>query len=249
MSVEKISFKGTEVAPKVSSPQKQVSVQNSTQAPDKEKSKAAKYMLGATILAGTIALGIIGHKNNWWRNVSEVADDLSTGGKNALESVENKASEVIDIDFSDFTKIQGEFYELGGTKYINKFNEDGKLIRCFSSKNGKTLYSISDYDPLTGKEIKYTSFKEDGKTLDFVVDYDPSTGKEIKQTSFKEDGKTLDFVVDYDPSTGKEIKWTSFQKDGKTLDFVVDYDPSTGKELKTTYYNHDGTVNRVKVAL
>lgn len=33
---------------------------------DKSLSQSAKYMIGATALAGVVALGIIGHRNNWW---------------------------------------------------------------------------------------------------------------------------------------------------------------------------------------
>lgn len=36
---------------------------------DERKSNAAKYMIGATTLAATIAIGIIGHKNNWWKGL------------------------------------------------------------------------------------------------------------------------------------------------------------------------------------
>lgn len=39
---------------------------------DKEKSDAAKYMIGATALAATIAIGIVGHKNNWWKGVKNL---------------------------------------------------------------------------------------------------------------------------------------------------------------------------------
>lgn len=51
---------------------------------DEEKSNATKYMLGATIVAGVIALGIIGHKNNWWRKGADVIEDSSKKGSDAL---------------------------------------------------------------------------------------------------------------------------------------------------------------------
>lgn len=59
---------------------------------DNEKSNAAKYMLGLTALAGIIAVGIIGHKNNWWGKAEEAAKDLSKKGSEALETAKNKNS-------------------------------------------------------------------------------------------------------------------------------------------------------------
>lgn len=46
---------------------------------DKTMSQSAKYMLGASALAGVIALGIIGHKNNWWKNAQKIVEK---GAKN-----------------------------------------------------------------------------------------------------------------------------------------------------------------------
>ncbi len=51
---------------------------------DEEKSNATKYMLGATIAAGVIALGVIGHKNNWWRKCTDVIDNSSKKDSTAL---------------------------------------------------------------------------------------------------------------------------------------------------------------------
>ncbi len=291
MSVGKITFKGPDSISNKAEVKKEEPKTSVLAEENKEKSNAAKYMIGATALAATIAVGIIGHKNNWWRKAADAADDLSKKGSETLDNAKNKVSienkvnkdaltepnitsEVTDVDFSDFTKIQGKSYELGCMKYIDIFNEDGKLIRSFSSKNGKTLYSIKDYNPSTGKRTKETYFQEDGKTLKSIDDCDPSTGKRTKITYFQEDGKNLELIKDYDPSTrhfiketcfqpggktlkyvadykpttGKQIKMTYFQKDGKTPDFVIDYDPSTDKKLKTTYYKPDGTIDRVENA-
>ena len=45
---------------------------------DEEKSNAAKYMIGATALAATIAIGVIGHKNNWWKNAAKLGEKNSS---------------------------------------------------------------------------------------------------------------------------------------------------------------------------
>lgn len=246
---------------------------------DEKKSNTAKYMIGATSLAAAIAIGIIGHKNNWWRKASDLAADLSKKGAESADNVDKNAQKIIstnpkpiqDIDYLDFSKIEGESYENQGLFFKDLKNEEGKLVRTFGSLDGKTLSlikdydpatgnllkktfyreygetlgSIMDYDPKTGNRLKRTCFKEDGKTLDFIMDYNPSTGKFLKKTSFKRDGKTLDCITDYDPVTGKLFKKTFYQEDGETLRLVVDYDPATGKFLKKTFYNSDGTIDRI----
>ena len=50
---------------------------------DKSLSQSAKYMIGATALAGVVALGIIGHRNNWWTNAKKVVQQESV--KNSAE--------------------------------------------------------------------------------------------------------------------------------------------------------------------
>ena len=51
---------------------------------DKSLSQSAKYMIGATALAGVVALGIIGHRNNWWTNAKKVVQQESV--KNSAEA-------------------------------------------------------------------------------------------------------------------------------------------------------------------
>lgn len=59
---------------------------------DEEKSNATKYMLGATLAAGVIALGIIGHKNNWWRKGADVIENSSKKGSDALSEGTSSSS-------------------------------------------------------------------------------------------------------------------------------------------------------------
>ena len=42
---------------------------------DKKMSNSAKYMIGATALAATIAICVVGHKNNWWKNVQKAVSN------------------------------------------------------------------------------------------------------------------------------------------------------------------------------
>ena len=152
-----------------------------------------------------------------------------------------------EIDGSDFSKLEGELNEYG--KKVIK-DADGNVVRQFCSNiGGKTLGDIIDYDPKTGKMIKYTSFREDGKTLGYINDYDPKTGKHIKQTRFREDGKTLDCISDYYQDTGNPIKQTCFREDGKKVRCVIEFDPQiTYKEIQTIYYKEDGTVDKIVTA-
>ena len=176
----------------------------------KEKSDAAKYMIGAAALAGVIAVGIIGHKNNWFSKVKDIGGDLL-----------------------DFSKIKGEKLtkNVEGKKVyvIQQKGNDGKLVQELISKDNKRLNRIN-------------KFQADGKTIDSVADYSPETGKMLKETKFQIDGKTPYLVTDYSPETGKMLKETVFLRDGKTLDYVTDYSPETGEFLKTTVFFKDGGV-------
>ncbi len=58
---------------------------------DKKLSDSAKYMIGATALAGVIAVGIIGHRNNWWRHVDKAVKNVDDA---KIHPNRNSASEV-----------------------------------------------------------------------------------------------------------------------------------------------------------
>ena len=188
----------------------------------KEKSDAAKYMIGAAALAGVIAVGIIGHKNNWFSKVKD-----------------------IDEDFLDFSKIKGEkltkSVDVNEVFYvIQQKDKNGKLILEYISQDDKTLDAIIDYSPETGKMFKITRFQPDGKTLHSVMDFSPETGTMLKDTTFQPDGKRLYWVREYSPVTGRRLKDTKFREDGMTPDTVIDYLPETGKMFKITRFQPDG---------
>lgn len=58
--------------------QKQPEQQKTVEEVDKGLSDSAKFMIGATALAATIAVGIIGHKNNWWRKAVKEGENLAS---------------------------------------------------------------------------------------------------------------------------------------------------------------------------
>ena len=92
MAIEKISFSGVEQT-QTKSEIKKEDIQKETPVEDTEKSKAAKYMIGAAALAGVIAVGIIGHKNNWWRKAQEVGEDIAKKGSDAVQGGERKTAQ------------------------------------------------------------------------------------------------------------------------------------------------------------
>ena len=75
MPIEKINAASTQTTAnkQLISPQKEE--KDAIVKDDKEISTKAKYMIGATAVAGIIALGIIGHKNNWWRKAEQLVQN------------------------------------------------------------------------------------------------------------------------------------------------------------------------------
>ena len=96
MSIDKIAFQSLEQSQQLP-PAKKEEVKNvpdnELSAEDKEKANASKYMIGAAALAGVIALGIIGHKNNWWRRAQDIGEDMAKKGSDALQGGERKAAQ------------------------------------------------------------------------------------------------------------------------------------------------------------
>lgn len=96
MSIDKIAFQSLEQSQQLP-PAKKEEVKNvpdnELSAEDKEKANASKYMIGAAALAGVIALGIIGHKNNWWRRAQDIGEDIAKKGSDAVQGGERKAAQ------------------------------------------------------------------------------------------------------------------------------------------------------------
>lgn len=283
MQVSKILFSG--VDSKVPNNEIKTDVKNNSNSHiDEKKSNTAKYMIGATALAAAIAVGIIGHKNNWWRKAADAAEDLSKKGAETLENAEkntpnvssasSKATDLVnDIDYSDFSKIESEIYEIQGFKYKDLKNAEGKKIKTFVSDDGNRVVSTLEFDPETEKPIKMTAYQEnknigivqeydlqtgivtkeysyldDGIGLDFIIEHDKSTGNMIKQTFFQDDGKTLEKVLEYDPLNETLIKQTTYADDGKTIKLVSNYDKSTGNAVNSFIYGEDGKTVRCELS-
>ena len=161
-------------------------------------------MIGAAALAGVVALGIIGHKNNWWRKASQAAEDLKPKIPNESPEIPHTPNtpRKVDtpVDYSDISTIKGERSVLEDRSVaITQKDESGTVVREFHSQDGRTVRSFYDCDPTTGNPTKLTYFKEDGMTLRSVYDYDPTTGNPTKLTYYKDD---VSFVIDLGPYNG-----------------------------------------------
>ncbi len=228
MNVNKISFHGMRTKSNIKTQEPKDFSKNST-SPDKEKSNAAKYMIGATALAGVIILGVVGHKNNWWK----VA-------KNS--SIEGNVNSVLTRKVEMFYKADGKTpdYEIlydvptGNPLKIKLFDDSGKNIK-----------TLEEYDVQSGNLFKSTEFKLGTNKKDSVMEYDPVTLSRVKYTSYKYDGETISCIKEYDKSTDNLVKVTYYKSDGKTPLHIVQYDSKTGKELKTIS-NLDETVETNK---
>lgn len=55
-------------------------IKSKTDEKDEKLSSSAKYMIGASALAAVIAIGIIGHKNNWWKKLLKEGESSISNG-------------------------------------------------------------------------------------------------------------------------------------------------------------------------
>ncbi len=247
MSIERITFNGTDPKVKSNSTQKQETTKTSL--PNTEthpKTHATQYMIGATTLAAVIAVGILGHNKGWW---SKFSKNISTKS-DSMDNSENKASQIItninnDINHSIHSKEEIHTPKLNENEpqnYVSDFDlyTSTPLKKNILKKDGKTLDTILEFDPKSGNLLKQTMFQKDGKTVAGIIECDPTTGKALKHTVFQQDGKTLDYITDYDTTTGMATKNTYYQKDGKTVDCIIDYNPNSGLFLKQTFFQKDG---------
>ena len=251
MTINKISFGNVERTQKFTENKKE-DVKKERSVQDTEKSNAAKYMIGAVALAGAIAVGIVGHKNNWWRKAEDACNDLTNkvndtansallaGSKDVgIKRTGSVAIEVpkVNIEILDFSNLKGEKIRRDNGMYvISQKNESGAIVREFFSLDNKITSVVCDYDPGTGKKIKEISYFPNGQTSSIKL-YDSSTGKNIKRTYYYANGTTKE-VYYYNPSTGESMKSISYYLNGN-IDSITDYDAS-GNHIKTICYFQNG---------
>ncbi len=249
MLIDKLtSFRGVEKEPLLpSKSQIKKSSGNELTQEQEEKSNAAKYMIGAVELAGVNAIGIAGHKNNWWRKAKNAGEELSNGGPKPHFNGGKKPQRPPEIVRSiDGSVLQLEFAPNGNFLKVTKIQPDGITPRC-----------VTDFDPKTGNPKQRIEYQPDGTTPICFTEYSQGRAlannpkqttlfpesyfKPIKDTYYYDDGITPKSIIDYNPKTGNWLKRTEYQEDGKTPKVVIDYDPETNaRRLKKTEYR-DGS--------
>ena len=103
---------------------------------NKEISSKAKYMIGATAIAGVIAVGIIGHKNNWWRKAEQLVQE---GEKTPIHThSEGTKQPKIDLNYTKNETENGYILESNITKKRFERNKD-TVTYSHKLENGSTL--------------------------------------------------------------------------------------------------------------
>lgn len=95
MSIDKIAFKGVETPTQVQQEARKDETQKQVEPADKEKSNAAKYMIGATALAAVIGLGIAGRKGHLGEGVQKLLGGAKKSADDIAEAGEKKGGEII----------------------------------------------------------------------------------------------------------------------------------------------------------
>lgn len=96
MSIDKITFSGVETSTQVKQEIKKEETEKTVEMVDKEKSNAAKYMIGATALAAVIGLGIAGRKGYFGEGMQKLLGGAKKSANDIVESGEKKGGEILD---------------------------------------------------------------------------------------------------------------------------------------------------------
>ena len=104
---------------------------------NKEISSKAKYMIGATAIAGVIAVGIIGHKNNWWRKAEQLVQKDNHHTPSNTHSGGTKQPK-IDLNYTKNETENGYILESNITKKRFERNKD-TVTYSHKLENGSTL--------------------------------------------------------------------------------------------------------------
>ena len=217
---------------------------NSDNLKDNNKlSKTAQYMIGATILAGTIAVGIIGHKNNWWRKVA---------GKTEKSLDDSASTQTISRNDGTLPEPNNSNVDDYTTKLISK------IKRRFSKETKLAKRSIKQYNEL------YQRY------LDFRKDFDGNYKKylesinakfEISDNGIKVYDKNgrLDYIIrnqnesfdkgdyiEYFDKNGKIKKIVSFPK---YEPFIFYYDNSGNLTKRITPISYIGSLQSRNIAV
>lgn len=198
MSIDKIAFSGTEnvqVQPEV----KKAEPEKVPEPVDKEKSNAAKYMIGATALAAVVGLGIAGHRGHLGEGVQKLLGGAKKSADDISQAGEKKAGEVLDDASSKIkNKTEDVIPPAKDTPDVPaKFkNADGTL------KNGSETVDIMKDGHKIGVEIK--KFKDGDLLSTTVKSLDDDTGYLKIEEKFADGRTTVLEEGEFIPKAGSD---------------------------------------------
>lgn len=200
MSIEKLNALNSSTQSLQQTPAQQIE-NKEEKVHDKKLSESAKYMIGATALAGAIAVGIIGHKQGWWGKAEKAAAQLTSN------ETPHKADPA-NSDFDILKMVHENGYALlcqkTGKAFNKIYDEQNKSFRYIYSRtleNGSQI-EINKQNILTsnthGEQIhipltEYSLKNKDGKLIyktsiekgsnfrpETIYDYETMTAYEVR---------------------------------------------------------------------
>ncbi len=195
---------------------------------DEKMSDAVKYMLGATALAATVALGIAGHKYNWGR-----------GAKNLAQ---NNAGEI---------KVQPHSNNTGGHNTEHSLNTSTNSKNLYPNRNNNQSQLSKLKDTLTSP---FKKIKERRKTKQLAKENAEKLKKEKIQKELQERQKQADLatreayakdrqrVLEDTPNRRARIA----QKEAKYADRVKNFEKKDFGDINTEHVLEDYNYKEAK---
>lgn len=225
---------------------------------DKSLSQSAKYMIGATALAGVVALGIIGHRNNWWTNAKKVVQQESV--KNSAEAAAQpvkKASKNPNKTIKETNPTQRTINKINAelskeTKHakraLRQYNEiytefhevcykHGSDYVKYLKENKIPFEACKDGIRVFDKEGKLTriikGLDADNKISQTYIEYYDKNGKLAKIVSFVDNTPSLHF---YDNNGNLSKRIVPISKIGGTRPSVMTAEFKNNRLTKESIY-------------
>ncbi len=209
-------------------------------------SNSTKYMIGATALAATIAFGIIGHKNNWWRKVSKSTQNIEPK-QNPVSNTNHNLHNTENINNNQVNKYKNEYDTLlNKAKNILK-GSDKKLNRAWKQlealntkyKYAEELYTQDAY--LAHLKKENVRFIQDENTLTILDQngnkirthvYSPKDNILFSIKEYKSNKKSSEIFFDkidyYNPQTQNKHLLLDISR-------ILYYNPETSQLSKSIF--------------
>jgi hypothetical protein len=197
-----VTFKNTQVSPEKSNA-------NVETVQDKHKSNAAKYMIGTTALAATIAFGIIGHKKGYFNIGNKATESASNVGDGLKNTTEKFYTESIKPLFDKYG-VSLEKKELSDDPFgvlCSKIKQNtGKEFLESLIKQNSVDDILKEYNTLKNKtlEVPFSKNVKGGEALskDSISDTMKNLGLGDKITDNLE--KNVELILQHKYNQGKE---------------------------------------------